>query len=1212
TGNKIAELYQNQGNNFQEKTFRKVHEIANDPNKMAKDDYKYLIKGIAEGRIFVGGDNGLHLFNALVATIEGSDEEKKAELHDKLKRIDGGINSEFINNKEKAKKETKKLRGVKEEEETTEKVKDLIAETTETTEKKAETVSKTPDTNWSIEQPPRELIEKLNVMDRQILTLVKEEERLLKQGGNEKRIKEIDNEIDKIRKNSAEINEKWTNHMAKMLARFRALKFLSKRAGFDLNKVQKLTTWFLETGKDPTAGLEISKETGSTTQKRQQVKIKRIFYEKESSPIIEAQSPGQLMVEYSVVEDGKEITVESSYKNFLGMMDALDGHEDIDSPDYFNKQYGFELGYKTLQKLEGETFSKTGENPEAFRVEQVYEKNGKWYISLNNTVTKTSRHLLPYSINSALYFDRKQKDFELGEFGSFLQKNNYQRNISGDNMQETVNKSIEARNRECAGFIQGSSPEREEMYRAIGGVPQDSITIPQEGETKDIYFEHNGKRRAGKLKPLGGGEYEIEYEVGYNDPNWGEPEPAIAAVPPVEDPAKGGAEKRATVQKKKVNARNLYELANKGQIQDIQPAQPTQYEPVPIEQGEPMEYPPTQPTQPTEPGETGEIPEGEFAEGESSAGPKSDVQLAKPAFYKEALPYEEIHKVGGMERVEQSWLKAMWVNTRFMSVNDVWEMGKSMWEYYVRRQERRQKERYSKMGENLPFWAPEMQRINQSAENEEMGQFKESFDQKGVHEIIERLEKTSNRDEMKAALTALNEKGQMRWDNIDFWKNINKFVDPSLAIPIPSNGDPNTEVSSTDSRTGADFLKDAIDSLWGEGQFNEWYRQQKSTYLSNAKSYYEKGKELEGVEGGPGRRLAVLLDTHKRGEFVDPHEYEGLLLFSLDFGKATMQEKLYYMIEGVAAENMHGRTILSFDRMAHMNSEMLHKFPILEYMCSTVTREDGQKHTFTVDDYKQWVSWFDKDNKMNSTPTAAVDEFLWRYAIPNDGTQNRINKDLRNGENLDHDDMFAFLPPASTGVITDACKSTTGSKKFLTVEGYANVFPGFNQYFKSLSEYGYIDKLAEAVKSYVRFEGIMTDKFEKARTSAQDTYQRLDNSTLNSGTIVSPTTPPTQFIGELNQIVQKVVMAYENEELTRVTNLIFNSEPVEDVTTKEGQARQNEINQAYNKFEEIFKDIIKSDKGEKLISIVGGSHITGMKYMTPAETAKTKQDKAAK
>ena len=140
TGDKIADLHQDQGNNFKGKTYKKVHEIATDPNKMAKDDYKYLIKGIAEGRIFIGGDNGLHLFNALVATIEGEDEEKKAELHDKLKRIDGGINSEFINNKEKAKRITKNLRWGKEEEETAEKVKNVIEETTETTEKKAETV----------------------------------------------------------------------------------------------------------------------------------------------------------------------------------------------------------------------------------------------------------------------------------------------------------------------------------------------------------------------------------------------------------------------------------------------------------------------------------------------------------------------------------------------------------------------------------------------------------------------------------------------------------------------------------------------------------------------------------------------------------------------------------------------------------------------------------------------------------------------------------------------------------------------------------------------------------------------------------------------------------------------------------------------------------------------------------------------------------------
>ena len=42
--------------------------------------------------------------------------------------------------------------------------------------------------------------------------------------------------------------------------------------------------------------------------------------------------------------------------------------------------------------------------------------------------------------------------------------------------------------------------------------------------------------------------------------------------------------------------------------------------------------------------------------------------------------------------------------------------------------------------------------------------------------------------------------------------------------------------------------------------------------------------------------LAVLLAAHKRGAYVDPHEYEGLITHAIECGKSTMFSKLYYII----------------------------------------------------------------------------------------------------------------------------------------------------------------------------------------------------------------------------------------------------------------------------------------------------------------------------
>ena len=561
-------------------------------------------------------------------------------------------------------------------------------------------------------------------------------------------------------------------------------------------------------------------------------------------------------------------------------------------------------------------------------------------------------------------------------------------------------------------------------------------------------------------------------------------------------------------------------------------------------------------------------------------------------FYEEALPIDQVKKIGGMTRPEKNYLRALWTNTRFLSMNDCWKMGKSMWEYYDRRWERRQKDKFARVGEELPYFSPEMRRIVEATEHEEVHQYQEAFEHKGIYEIQYRLEHTSNKDELKATLATLTDKGQMRWDSIPLWNNINKFVAQGKEIPIPANGDPNTIMSKVDNRTGFSYLMPAIDSIWGEGTYNGFYSKNKSAYSSNSKSFYEEGKELEGVDGGHARRLAILLQQHKQGGYVNPHEYEGLILHAIEAGKSSMQAKIYYMIEGVAAQNHSGRTILPYDRIAHINSEMLTQFPILEYITAKVPRPpSGEKSRFTLDDYKSWAKMFDKDDPDNCKPSVRVDEFMWNYVIPSDETENRINKALRNGEKLDHDDMFAYLPPADTRVITDACKAIGGAKKFLTIEGYANVFPGFSQYMRSLAGMGRKEKLRQAIESYVRYEGIMTSRFAKV-PDKQDPYQRMDSHTLNSATIVSDT-PPQAFIDQINPAIQAIAAAYEDKTLIDMVKRMYDPEVI-NIYTADGKEKQKVKDFDFEQFNDVFDRVIKTDNGAKMQDIILGANFEGM------------------
>ncbi|MEK7672827.1 MAG: hypothetical protein AAB373_02995 [Patescibacteria group bacterium] len=591
-------------------------------------------------------------------------------------------------------------------------------------------------------------------------------------------------------------------------------------------------------------------------------------------------------------------------------------------------------------------------------------------------------------------------------------------------------------------------------------------------------------------------------------------------------------------------------------------------------------------------------------------------------YAKEALPYDSIYKVGGFERPESNFLKSLWVNTKFLSPSDLWTMGGSMIEYYERRFERNQKDRFARVGEEIPYFAPEMRRIIEATEHEAVHSFQEALEHKGIYEIRGRLRVTSNKDEFKACLEVLSTKGEMRWDDIGFWKNINRFTKAQFSVPIPGNGDPYThiDVDSKDPRTGFDYIKDALDSIWGEGNYNNWFSKNKSSFSSNSKGFYEEGDQLESKEGGHSQRLAQLLKAHKEGVYVNPHEYEGLIHHMIENGKSTMQAKIYYIVEGVTAQNPSGETLLSFDRIGHFNSQHLAKFPILEYMTAGVLRKksgepDGKSHKWTLDDYKSWAEMFDGDNPKNCVPNKKVDDFMWDYIIPSDQTQDRINKALRSAENIDHDDMFAYIPPADEETIKRICGTSTGNKQYLTTEGYANVFPGFSQYMRTLSKTGKKEKLRKALRSYVRFEGIMTNKYAKNK----DNFTRLDSSKLKEGTIVSPSTPPIIFIQQMNGCVQDIVKNYRNKfrdadtlELETLAARIYDPRASSyDIKNKDDHQKQDDLDSAYEKFGKVFEKVLSKDKGDLMMNTVEGSNFYGMPdFVSEAEKNRRKANKS--
>ncbi|PIZ76464.1 hypothetical protein COY05_01080 [Candidatus Peregrinibacteria bacterium CG_4_10_14_0_2_um_filter_38_24] len=1096
---------------------------------------------------------------------------------------------------------------------------------------KVETASEISEVNdkglWKIDRPPEGLMENLEAIETKMYDLMAQSNENHAKGESTEK---LDTEIDRLEFERLPYRKQYIDYLRKAGERHEAIeRKLAGETGIDLENIRDL---IIEGKTIETAEPNVDPKTGKANVVKGKLKVTRAYFTQEKDDK-SSEFAGELNIEYIDERGNPEIV---GLTQFCNLVNALAIHQDIKNLADLNKEIARNTRYSEVR--EGQVYrtkvvtaiSEDGEKvyeDREFRIEKIDTSGQEPVIILDRNATNIPKEWLSDSVDPALYFDRIQKEFSLGEFARLVKKHGYNREISDGDVQTVVDKMAKARresdlamNESVAISLTGKpatevSRKRAEQLFAAPLATSGSVKIPNLGKTEPIEFydEAAGGRRVldatltVKPNPKNPGQhlFEISYaETAANAANL----TGLSGIP-VEMLRAAGPDlplEKQRIIRREFSPSAFMELADKDAVLNGHHAE---------------EHPDFEEEDPFGLEQESHIPTEKPHHPEEKGGEEADShETKKQKFYTEAATYEEAYQTGlPLHGDSQSFVRTLWNNTRFLSLDDLWQMGKTGYQYYDRRFEQRQKNRYGIVGKDLPFFGSEMQQISQAANNEQTSHFKEALEKKGIITIKERLRITSNKEEFKACIIVLTEKGMMNWHDVALWKNTNKFVKHGKEIPLPKSpneNNPYTHVSVSDDRTGYDFMEGAINSIWGDGYFGEWYSGNKNHYDSCAKNFYAEGKELEGVDGGHARKLANLLHHHKEGHFVDPMEYEGLLLHAIEAGKADMEDKIYYLVEGVASKNGKGETILTLDRMAHVQGEMLTRFPLMEYMCAIVPRPpDGKESSrFTFEDYARWSRWFNeidgKYDKHNCHPTNAVNDFMWEHAIPSDKTQDRINKVARAIENVDHDDLYAYIPPATEDVLKDICKTNVGGRKGATIEGYANAFPGFSQYMKSLSHHGYNDKLAEAIKSYVLFEGIMTNKFEKQADSSRDSYQRMGDKTLGSSTICS-TEPPILFIGQMNKIVKQIVYAYGDSELISILSDIQDLQ-VGDMSDPEEKKKQDRKNYAYQKFGKVLSRVTESDGQAQMLNIVQHAELLGMGYTPAPEKARRRAERAGK
>lgn len=578
----------------------------------------------------------------------------------------------------------------------------------------------------------------------------------------------------------------------------------------------------------------------------------------------------------------------------------------------------------------------------------------------------------------------------------------------------------------------------------------------------------------------------------------------------------------------------------------------------------------------------------------------------------------------GTDTPSQNALREFYVNTHILSANEMWQLAKAVWEYWNRTWERKMKGRFSKFGANLPFIGTEMLRIKEETEHHEVGQYKEAITAMGIIEIRGILNGSSNADQIKACIEVLVEKGQMRWDDVRTWEAMNRI--PNLPgankIPIPKDRNPYTAVGVDEKngskKFGIQYFGKAIDKLWGDAIFDGWQGKNSGAYDSGMRGFAKQGDEMENDPYGSGQiggKLKEILKAQMSGEWANPQEYEGFIRYAIENGKTTIENKLYFMVMGVATR------ILTLERMGAIANDLQNNLPFLAFFGDQGTKKPYQHVAgpYTVEQYKMMASEFYHDpgltEKAKGTAGPRVKDFLWKHVINNNASQVRTIKAIRNGEaKIDHDDSHTIIPLLDDEWVQQVCSHSGGRKKYFTIPGYTNAYPGFSEWMRSLAntfdpkapkEFAEnAPKLIQTLKSFVKYNGILSSRFKKG----DENYQRLSPDYLEKPTVVDAL--PVKYH---KQQLEGVIMELGNTFGIAEAKLLYEDTP--DFKTDDAQKKkQLQIEDAHEKFGKKLEAAIKSDPHgmEKLVRVIQGMGLLGYRYSADPEVQEQAKKNAEK
>lgn len=451
------------------------------------------------------------------------------------------------------------------------------------------------------------------------------------------------------------------------------------------------------------------------------------------------------------------------------------------------------------------------------------------------------------------------------------------------------------------------------------------------------------------------------------------------------------------------------------------------------------------------------------------------------------------------------WRKIMG-STEWMSIYDMMAMFKDAGEDIQRMWKRRGESVRSSVGKKLFGLIPrdvpyigqlsrEFQGREQASEQEEVSVWEKRYDKIDSHRLLhEILPKSKRKDELKGIINLLTKRGRMDWNFELLWNVLEEMSEYHMPH----------DACKRDILLRDMYLQKLSANIWKDKDLFEHWKNDNDSGIKSGKSRHQATVDtLSGTKGGLQGKLKYLLekqillnkDHHALSaeEEINPHLFEAILHYSMRNGKMPLEDKIFYLIQGVA----HG--MLNIDRMKALlgeQGEILNSFPFIDFF-NGKTAADVMRMAALLG-YRDLTGPLTK-------PDFRTSDFIIDEIANDEGAKARAQKALKNVQNIDHEDLPGLITMMDHQGITEIVGVYSGSQPKISPEGRNNIYVGYNsllQYYairaKMHKEKGFpfnntdLKKLAIALAAYAHYDNLVTGAATEGPRRPQLSFTQIE------------------------------------------------------------------------------------------------------------------------